>query len=191
MMQRMDMLRVKPFTVTIAIIIFILLLNLLFDFEQIVTWKPFEELNIASQFTVLIFASVAIESLSEIFISNFRQDKKARIQKEIETIKAKLENEEQELSDKEKELLYHRNRTKVWCNLFGLSVGCLVGLGGVRIIQPLVVEPDLTHWQLSLFNTVDILLTAALLSEGSSNIHRLTSLYKKFTTLAEDRVQQR
>lgn len=187
------MLRIKPFTVTIIIILVIALINLFLDFNNIFNFKNWEESTLANQLIVLIFASVAIESFLEIFISNFRQDKKVRIEQEIEEIKAKVEDKE-ELSNKEKDLLYHRNKTKVWCNLVGLGVGCLVGLGGLRIIQPFI-EPNsmnnLTNLQLSLLNTVDILLTGALLSEGSSNLHRLTSLFKKFTTLAEQRTEKR
>ncbi|NBD17351.1 MAG: hypothetical protein GVY04_14790 [Cyanobacteria bacterium] len=183
----------KLFIVTIGGILIVTILLLMFrpEFSNSINWKPFNESNIGSQIAILIFISLAIESSLEIFISNFRAVNKLDLQDRIDFLAAKNElnlEEEKELATKRKELRKYRNQTQKITSFAGLFLGFSVGLAGVRILQPFVQELNLLGWQRILFHTVDILLAAGLLSGGSSGIHRITRLYKTFTSSAQQKL---
>jgi len=162
----------------------IVLLNYHPEFEASITWKPLTESNLGGQIAILLFISLAIQSSVEIFITNFREVEKLEIIQNINTITNKTDRtieEQEEMLNQQKRLTEYRNKTKKITNFASLCLGFGVGLTGVRILQPFVIELNLVGWQEKLFHAIDILLVAGLLSGGSSGIHRITSIYNEFT----------
>lgn len=175
-------------TIVFFLLITIFLINYHSEFENSITWKPLNESNLGGQIAVLIFISLAIQSSVEIFITNFREVGKIEIQQSINLSKKANETlkEKEEILNQQKQLTEYRNKTKQITNFASLCLGFCVGLTGVRILQPFVAELNLLGWQEKLFHTIDILLVAGLLSGGSSGIHRITNIYKQFTTTGEN-----
>lgn len=99
-------------------------------------------------------------------------------------IHKQLEAALQKLSKSEDELSHYRNRTKSIINFAGLLAGIIISIGGLRVLQSFIADITLHHWQKSLFHTVDILLTAGLISGGSEGVSRIVSIYKNLTYFA-------
>lgn len=191
MIDLIEKLSPKNKTITLLATIFILLtLTIILlsyhpEFETSITWKPINESNLGGEIAILVFISLAIQSSVEIFITNFREVEKLKIRQNIEILRNKANrtiDEQEELINQQKQLTAYRNKTKKITNFASLCLGFGIGLTGFRILQPFVVELNLFGWQEKLFHTIDILLAAGLLSGGSSGIHRITSLYKEFTS---------
>lgn len=171
----------------------ILLLKFRPEFKGSIDWQSLNDANLLSELAILIFISLAIQSSIEIFISNFREVTKLELQQAINFLETKADkdnNEEEELARKQKKLKQYRSQTKKITNFAGLFLGFIVGLSGVRILQPFVQELNLIKWQEILFHTIDILLVAGLLSGGSSGIHRITRIYNEFTNLTREKVKK-
>lgn len=172
-------------TIVFFLTLTIILLSYHPEFENSITWKPINESNLGGEIAILFFISLAIQSSVEIFITNFREVEKLEIRQRIEILKTKANrtiDEQEQLINQQKKLTAYRNTTKKITNFASLCLGFGIGLTGFRILQPFVVELNLFGWQEKLFHTIDILLAAGLLSGGSSGIHRITSLYKEFTS---------
>lgn len=176
--------------ISIFLVLFILtisLLNFYPEFKGSINWKSLNEANLGGEIAILFFISLAIQSSIEIFVSNFREVDKNKLQLKQEAQYDK-NNKEEESATK---LIEYRNQTKKITNFAGLIIGFGVGLSGVRVLQPFVQELNLVKWQAILFHTIDILLVAGLLSGGSSGIHRITRIYNEFTDLAREKAKKR
>lgn len=136
---------------------------------------------------ILAFISFALESALEIYVSTLRNAGRERLEQQIERVP--LEKEESQPGDGEiaqlnLELFEYREDTAYITRVVSLVAGVLIGIMGVRILQPFVNLGTLAGFQVPLFHAVDILLTAALLSGGSEGIHQLTKIYAKATQKA-------
>lgn len=118
----------------------------------------------------------------------FRQDIHANITnipEALATIKKELQISKSSLLTIESELNIYRTETKNIANFAGLLAGIIVSLGGLRVLQPFVIEIDgIDQLQICVFHTIDVLLTAGLISGGSDGVNRLTDIYKSFTSFA-------
>lgn len=99
---------------------------------------------------------------------------------ELEKKKTELENLKQQLELAEIDLGKYRDETKTVVSRLSLAAGILVSLAGVRILQSFA-DVSLLGKQLSLFNTIDVLLTGGLLAGGSEGVYRLTKVYENVT----------
>lgn len=138
------------------------------EFNGAILWKPLEQSNIFALLSTLLFISLALQSTLEVFVSNLRSIKKAK------------------LPEGSPQLVKYRSETKKIINFIGLLAGVIISIAGVRIIQPFTDELLISGWQEQLFHITDILLTAGILAGGSDGIHQITSIYKSYTgTVAE------
>lgn len=94
------------------------------------------------------------------------------------------EKQEQRLQEAKLTLERCRATTKQLVNVLALFVGAAVSLAGVRVLQPFVAAMPLAPSQATLFNAIDILLTAGSISGGSDGIHQLAVVYKSLTESA-------
>ncbi len=65
----------------------------------------------------------------------------------------------------------------------GAFIGLIIGLAGIRVVAPLV-DFELAQWtafQLFLFHSLDVILTAGLLAGGASGIHQIVATFGDFT----------
>ena len=99
---------------------------------------------------------------------------------ELAVKKKELENFKQLLEQAEDDLAKYREETKAVVSRLSLLAGILISLAGVRILQSFA-DISLEGKQLSLLNTIDVLLTGGLLAGGSEGVYRLTKVYEDVT----------
>lgn len=99
---------------------------------------------------------------------------------ELAVKKKELENFKGLLEQAEDDLAKYREETKAVVSRLSLLAGILISLAGVRILQSFA-DISLEGKQLSLLNTIDVLLTGGLLAGGSEGIYRLTKVYEDVT----------
>jgi len=83
-----------------------------------------------------------------------------------------------ELRGLEKQIIEHKSETQKLSLKVSFCIGILVSAVGIRALGSMVV--NIPQDQKSLFNLVDILITAGLLAGGSEGIHQLTSVYTNY-----------
>ncbi len=99
---------------------------------------------------------------------------------ELAEKKKELENFKQQLEQAEDDLEKYKEETKAVVSRLSLLAGILISLAGVRILQSFA-NISLEGKQLSLLNTIDVLLTGGLLAGGSEGVYRLTKVYEDVT----------
>ena len=103
---------------------------------------------------------------------------------EIALKEEKLANLKQLLEQAEDDLAKYREETKAVVSRLSLLAGILISLAGVRILQSFA-DITLEGKQLSLLNTIDVLLTGGLLAGGSEGVYRLTKVYENVTDVSK------
>ena len=125
------------------------------------------------QLGVLYILALFVERAIEVFIKAWRQAERWKLEKTVET--ASPRNRVQA----EQKLQAYRAGTKRAALLVGLTIGIMISLAGVRILD--VVFSGITgDFQLFMFRFTDVLVTAGLIAGGSSLIHELMTLITEF-----------
>lgn len=74
----------------------------------------------------------------------------------------------------------YRSQTRRFALLLGITIGVLVALSGLRLLEDIVLEPP-SHWlQRFVFVFVDIVIVAGLIGGGSDALHKLIALVTDF-----------
>lgn len=66
----------------------------------------------------------------------------------------------------------------------GFVIGIALSLGGVRVLEVIFDSSNLTYRQDMLFTSLDILLTASLITGGSKGINKLTTRIENMVSAA-------
>jgi hypothetical protein len=75
----------------------------------------------------------------------------------------------------EEELINYRAYTEKYALRIGFVIGIVLALAGFRILHVIFDMGDLDPNQEALFNGIDILLTATLVSGGSKGVNKVTA----------------
>ncbi|ELS01544.1 hypothetical protein Xen7305DRAFT_00012480 [Xenococcus sp. PCC 7305] len=102
--------------------------------------------------------------------------------KELAEKKGELKTLQEKLEVAQEDLGKYRDETKAVVSRLSLLAGVVISLGGIRILQSFA-DVSLVGTQLSLFNSIDVLLTGGLLAGGSAGVHRLTKVYEEVTNV--------
>jgi hypothetical protein len=148
----------------------------------------------------LVLIALFVERGIEVFVELWRGASKNKKKNDIKTlneekgrIKGNLEEEKriQNKIDKLSEDLHFYQAITARISLWtGFMFGLLVSISGVRALNSLMTSP-IGDTQGMLFQGVDIVLTAALISGGSEGIHKIMTVYKSFMEGSEKRIKER
>ena len=179
--------RIKRIILPVASIVGLVLLGFFSPrFSSAIAINDSISTDIGGLLGILAFISFALESALEIYVSTLRNAGRERLERQIERVPLDEESQpsDGEIAQLNLELFEYREDTAYITRVVSLVAGVLIGIMGVRILQPFVNLGTLAGFQVPLFHAVDILLTAALLSGGSEGIHQLTKIYAKATQKA-------
>ena len=146
--------------------------------------------GIAGLIGALFVISAFIERFLEVFVTAWRALGSEEINHEIELAQAIIDDpnataaERQAAEETKAHNLEakwrHTFRTRCWSFQAAVLLGAAVALLGVRALQPLVDLNGVTGWQLDLFRTFDVVLTAGLIGGGTDGLHKLFSAITTF-----------
>ena len=179
--------RIKRIILPVASIVGLVLLGFFSPrFSSAIAINDSISTDIGGLLGILAFISFALESALEIYVSTLRNAGRERSERQLERVHLDEESQpsDGEIAQLNLELFEYREDTAYITRVVSLVAGVLIGIMGVRILQPFVNLGTLAGFQVPLFHAVDILLTAALLSGGSEGIHQLTKIYAKATQKA-------
>ncbi len=173
----------SPIVLILVLIISVALIVAKFDWDQTITLSPdVKQETYTSLFVNLFLIALIVERFIEVFNSIWRRKgSQARI-RAVETAppgKKKIEAQ--------KELDFYRSRTETLAMYSGFAIGIMIGLAGVHTLQVIYKIDALAGTQKSMFQAVDILLTAGLIAGGSKGINAVTSLMGSFLTATKER----
>lgn len=175
----------SPIILVLILIIFVAIIVNNFGWDQTITLSPdLKQETYTSLFVNLFFIALVVERFIEVFNSIWRR--KGR-QERIRAVETAASNKEKIAA--QKELDYYRSRTETLAMYSGFAIGILVGLAGVHILQVIFKIDELSGTQKSIFQAVDVLLTAGLIAGGSKGINAITSLMGSFLTVSKERAQ--
>ena len=141
------------------------------------TWDDYSSL-----FTNLFLIAVLVERFIEIFLGVARAPEKQSIQRDIE-----FADSDGAKQVAERKLDKFSGETRRQAMQLAFTMGILVALAGVRTIGMVFDAVELTSMQAFLFRLIDVLLTAGLITGGSSGVNKVTAL---FGAHLETRAQQ-
>jgi hypothetical protein len=147
----------------------------------------------------LVLIALFVERAMEVLVELWRGAEKNRKKHEVDRIQKalgdasidsqgrnKLEVDLDMASEDLSDWRAVTTRIALWS---GFLFGVLISIAGVRAMQALFSAAPEGSTQLMLFQGLDILLTAALISGGSEGIHKMTSVYKTFMEASEKKIE--
>ena len=126
-----------------------------------------------SQLGVLYIVAMFVERSLEVLLKAWRQGGKIRLEEEARSAGEDAAGEDGRAAAEAK-LRQYRLGTQRRALLFGLTLGIMVSLGGVRLLGSIFefgAEP--AAFQRDLFQFTDVIVTAGLIAGGSATIHKL------------------
>ena len=145
--------------------------------------RPF--LTALVQLGILYIVALFVERSLEVLLKAWRQGGKARLEEEVQAA------DESGRAAAESELREYRAGTQRRALLFGLTLGIMVSLSGVRLLGPIFdFGAAASAFQQAVFQFTDILLTAGLIAGGSATIHELMALIDDFLKASRKRAGQ-
>ena len=134
-----------------------------FTQPKLVAFWPNSITDIAQLLMPLFLVAAFMERALEVFITAWREGGKSRLA--------------------EIELQQYKDETQRMAFIASLVLGIVISTSGIRALE-LFVDPGslerLGSIQRSLFTTIDVLLTGALLGGGSEGIHRVINIITNY-----------
>ena len=157
---------------------------------SLVTFWPFTAGEFVQLLTPLFLVALFIERALEVFLTAWRAEGSAKLQKEAES--AGTANED--VAGSEIRVVSYKAVTQRMAFLGGVTLGVIVSAVGVRglglFVDPAVFDA-LPQAQQTIFNMADVILTGAALGGGADGLHKLVSVFTSFmdssAKLAKDR----
>jgi len=169
----------------LLLIIFVAIVVGKFGWNQTITLSPdAKQATYTSMFVNLFFIALIVERFIEVFNSIWRR--KGR-QERARALENAAPGEEK--ISAQKELDFYRSKTETLAMYSGFAIGILIGLAGVHTLQVIFNIDTLSGTQKSVFQAVDILLTAGLIAGGSKGINAITSLMGSFLDVTKERAK--
>lgn len=181
----------RAFAIAIALVLIVLAAGLPFDRLSFAIESGNTPLNVLAR---LVLVSLFIERGTEVFVELWRGSQKDFKKHSIELVQQHLQTgihdiyEQHQLQEdlrlKSEDLHQYQAITKRVALWTGFLFGLLISLAGVRALSSLFSMPA-TQDQMVLFRSLDVILTAGLISGGSEGIHQIMTFYKKFIEASE------
>jgi hypothetical protein len=175
----------SPIVLIILLIVFVALVVGKFGWNQTITLSPdLKQATYTSMFVNLVFIALIVERFIEVFNSIWRRKGRQERARAIETAASNKEK-----ITAQKELDFYRSQTETLAMYCGFAIGIFIGLAGVHTLQVIFNINSLSGTQKSVFQAVDVLLTAGLIAGGSKGINAITSLMGSFLTVTKERTE--
>ena len=175
----------SPIVLILLLIIFVAIVVGKLGWDQTITLSPdLKQATYTTMFVNLFFIALIVERFIEVFNSIWRRKGRQERGRAIETAGSKNEK-----ISAQKELDLYRSQTETLAMYSGFAIGILIGLAGVHTLQVIFNIDALSGTQKSIFQAVDILLTAGLIAGGSKGINAITSLMGSFLTVSKERAE--
>jgi hypothetical protein len=158
-------------------------------FWNVVYWQGLKmSVSVATLTSLLApvaFAAAVVERAVEILISPWRDTGASKLQKALAAIQARPADTAKaaDLQAASGALDDYRGVTQQYAFAISLLLSLLVSISGVRALQPFLADNALkvvATDQRGFFYTVDILLTALLLSGGADGVHSIVNAVTTF-----------
>jgi hypothetical protein len=173
----MSKLRYLVIYVAIAAVVLIYWLN-----PAVVQFKKYSAADFTQQLTPLVLVALFIERSLEVFITVWRGEKEAGLQRDVEKATALPDSDPTKVTrvnTANDALTEYKFSTKQIALPLALALGILIsalglrGLGNLADLDRLCDHPT----QKYLFNVADVLLTGALVGGGSAVVHKLITTF--------------
>lgn len=141
--------------------------------------------TLTSLLAPIAFAAAVVERAVEILISPWRDTGASKLQEALAAIQARPAdtNKAANLQAASEALDDYRGVTQQYAFAISLLLSLLVSISGVRALQPFLADNALKVLatdQRGFFFTVDVLLTALLLSGGADGVHSIVNAVTTF-----------
>lgn len=123
--------------------------------------------------------------------ANLTPAERTAVQDRIQNINGILPEDQRKLRNAQAHLDDYKDETARIAFVIGTLFGLVIALAGLRVVTPLV-DFELANWgwfQLFLFHSLDVLLTAGLLAGGASGIHQIIMVFGDFTAQTRKKAQ--
>ncbi len=147
---------------------------------------PFWQLNaydVTVLFGLLSLVALVIERSVEVIMAAWRGPQKKTLENAIIAAMNLLPKSQVDLDKAKADKEQFSAETRSLTLLTSLVLGILVGVLGLRVLQPLVdpvVFKSMSTTQISFFTAVDAFLTGALLGGGADGIHNILDTFLKW-----------
>lgn len=176
-------------------VIFAAALALQYAIEPIaLPFWTFTAADVSRILTPLVLIALFIERALEVFITSSRQLGADQLAQPLARETAKETKDLSLIEKLEADCMAYTAETRKIAFIASLFLGFITAAVGVRCIEPFVQvtafergHSDALHLgngQLSWFNAVDILLTAALLAGGAEAIHKIMNVFNEYADSA-------
>lgn len=142
-------------------------------------------------FTPFILAALLIERALEVLLTVWRGPDAAKLELRIKELQSLKERSEL-INEEEEKLLTHRNNTKKNAFFLSVTIGIIISLLGMRVLEMLFdaeAFASLPDFQRIMLQIVDVLITGFLLGGGADGIHKVVSLFTTYMDETKDKIK--
>lgn len=172
----------------------IILLSLILTFwlkPDLIRFWPFTATEFVQLIMPLVLVALIIERALEVLLTSWRGPAATKIAREITRLKTTEAAREQLEQARDSQVDYKSDTQRI-AFLASFTLGIVISALGIRVLE-LFVDPDvfreLLPTQKNAFNTMDVLLTGALLGGGSEALHKLVLVFTNFMDTAAKRAK--
>ena len=138
--------------------------------------------------TPLFLIALFLERAQEVFVTTWRGIEATQLKEEFE--QAERTKDPDKIAQTRRKMSDYKTQTAQIAFLSGTSMGLLIGLVGVRVLEPLVNHTGLIGWQMVCFKFLDVFLTGALLGGGAEGIHKVVATFTDFLDKSRVKMEQ-
>lgn len=161
--------------------------------------------QVMNKLAPLILAAAFIERAVEVIISPWRDTEATILENRLNYLKAQTPPDPAKIAAADAAFQEYTGQTKQYASGVGLTLGVLAAYVGVRAFWPFVdlaalkTAVDLAAQkagsgigphQVSMFNVVDVVISAALLAGGADGIHQVVNSFTTFFNTTAQKQQQ-
>jgi hypothetical protein len=174
---------ITPIILVVALIIITAIAVGFFDWDKTIELKKDLEFdNYSKLFVNLFIITVIVERFIEVFNSIWRRSGRLELTREVENAST-----DENRINAQKELDIYRSRTQTLAMYSGFAIGITVGFSGIRTLEMIFDSKALSGAQGTLFQAIDIVLTAGLIAGGSKGINAITRIFGNFLESSKEK----
>ncbi len=154
--------------------------------------------------TPLFLIALFLERAQEVFISAWRDLDAEKFKEKLKQLKrekeraveggdsTKIDSVIQKIQSSRDSQSLYKAKTAQLAFFSGTSIGLLISLVGIRVLNPIVnhAHAGLESGQLWAFNFLDIFLTAGLIGGGAEGIHRVLATFTNFLDKSREKMNK-
>ena len=184
---------VEAVRIALFLTILVLVLVVVLTKPDFLNFGAYDVGDLLQMLAPLVLISLFIERILEVLLSAWRGPEAARLKLDLKQEQDKTDaGETTAFHSKEQRFLAYRSETQKIASASAVALGVVISAVGIHALEMLVDADSfyqLSGFQLAAFQTVDIIVTGAVIGGGAEALHKIIAASAAFMDSAKRRAE--